>query len=435
MKTLSNSFWRCDLHKLCNLALLFVFTIHTIAIAQLDDPAFVDPAFVDNTAYIDIQLNTENEAFVADYQLGDTPYLSVAVSQDSYIYVFSIDSDLRYAQIVPNQFEQNNYVYASQGTSYPSTSNYNFALDGMHGFTTLFAIASPRAIDQGRLERYIQKYILFAEAYNGSVKLSNVVIGPGIGSDISYLRVSGNQVATHAANNTVYLNPLYYQSEYIDNTYVVTNSGTTEEVYSENNLASSYTTPEYNEVLRSYQESLDVYSTYSDELAQSHSNQNGISNDTYTIRQTITLTGVDAAISNPTATTPVLGQSLQASVNITPFENWLALSPLNYSFVFHQECYCTEEYLYQMLVSVENGAVSRVQYLENNQDVPDYVFQTVPSIEDIFMGIAETRVGQSSLVDVIYNQDFSFPNRTYFVNDPATDADDLVYDVSYVELQ
>jgi len=145
---------------------------------------------------------------------------------------------------------------------------------------------------------------------------------------------------------------------------------------------------------------------------------------------------IDASTVVPT-TLPiaVVEQSLQSAVTTSPFKSWTALNLSNYRFVFQQFCYCSEDYLYPMIVSVENGGVSRVQYLENNQDVPDYVFNSVPSIEDIFMGIAEIRVEGVTTVNVAYDQDFSFPNNTYFVNNPETDVDDVSYQISYFEAQ
>ena len=522
-------------------------------------------------ANIDIQLSTENEFYVAEYQQGETPQLNIGVSRDSYVYVFSIDTNLRYAQVLPNSFEPNNYVFAVQGASYPSfEGSYSFSLEGMQGFTTLFAIASPRAISEARLERYVQKYLLFAEAYSDPAKLANVVIGPDIGSDISYLRVSGNQV-TQSSSNTVPLNPSYYQLDYaltgtLDAvTGAVTGLGTSyppqsyETVNSENyNSADygaeyatgAYATAEYYEVLKSYQASLNIYNTYTDTApvvsgttsettasattattqsstveASSSTGSTGNSQD-YEYRQTITLTGVDtevagvdttvasvepttfqnstvqastisiqpaatasyAATQTPntqttqapaqatlqpiqqatpqpiqqpaqatlqsaqsattsssltsqivltspiaasTATPPsVVEQSLQSAVTTSPFTSWVAQNLENYSFVFQQYCYCSDDYLYAMIVTVENGVVSRVQYLENNQDVPTYVFESVPSIEDLFFGIAEIRVEGLTTVNVAYDQNFSFPNDVYFVNNPQTEIDDVSYQIS-----
>jgi len=132
----------------------------------------------------------------------------------------------------------------------------------------------------------------------------------------------------------------------------------------------------------------------------------------------------------------VIEQSLQSAVNTSsPFKSWTALDLKDYSFVFQQFCYCSDDYLYEMLVTVANGQVSRVQYLENDQDVPEYVFDSIPSIEDIYMGIAEIRVEGLTTVNVAYNQDYSFPNSAYFVNNPETEVDDLSYQISNFEVQ
>lgn len=428
-------------------------------------------------AYVNIQLNTEDELYVADYQQIDSPQMTINVSRDSYVYVFSIDSNLHYAQVLPNSYEINNYIYAAQGASFPSyEGNYSFSLEGMQGFTTLFALASPRALSEIRLERYVQKYLLFAEAYSDPAKLANVIIGPGVGSDISYVRVSGNQ-AMQGAYNTVPLNPSYYQLDYSSEStqasagHIQSTGSYNVADYGSEYTTGAYLTAEYGEVLNSYQESLDIYNTYTDEpssvvvepVVSQQVTTEGSSQD-YDIRQTITLNGVEgnvttgsspqtqiavtpvapvtsvpvqnAPITNTIAIPPVVvEQSLQSAVNITPFENWVALNLHNYRFVFQQYCYCADDYLYEMVVSVENGKVNSVQYAANNEDVPQYVFDSVPSIEDIFMGIAETRVEGFTTVNVAYDQNFSFPNSTYFVNNPETETDDVRYEISYLEMQ
>ena len=458
-------------------------------------------AIAQSIAGIDIRLNTENEFYVAEYQQGDAPQLGVAVSRDSYVYVFSIDSDLRYAKVLPNSYEPNNYVYASQGASYPNfESQYSFSLEGLQDYTTLFALASPRAISDTRLERLIQKYVLFAEAYSDPAKLANVIIGPDIGSDISYLYVSGEQVS-QSTSNVVPINPAYYQLDYALNTGMdieVNSSIVQQESGTEYNLANygaeyatgAYATAEYNEVLDAYQTSLDIYNTYTtDEAIATETSANlnsaqsnvvtaSVVNQVKVFPQTITLTGVEPAPSEATAqvgyvapvieqqntivndntvlavsnvavsnvvTSPteasieqpisVVEQSLQSAVNTTPFRSWVALGLDSYRFEFQQYCYCTDEYLYEMIVSVENGNITQVQYLENNQDVPRHVFESVPTIEEMFMGIAEIRVEGLTTVNVSYDQNYSYPNNIYFVNNPKTDIDDVSYQISYFEIQ
>lgn len=529
MITLSTICGRCCL-------LMNLQQVYKLSILMILFGLFATNILAQTVANIDIQPNTENEFYVADYQLTDAPQLGIAVSQDSYVYVFSIDTDLQYAQVFPNSFEANNYVYAAQGARYPSLeSQYSFSLEGMQGFTTLFAIASPRAISDARLERYVQKYLLFAKAYSDPAKLANVLIGPNIGSDISYLRVFGNQ-EVESSYSVVPLNPSFYQTDYtigdVPTSAVTTDYPTSYAEINQINQANgtnynsadygaeyatgAYATPEYTEVLRSYQASLNIYNTYADdgslnqpvnnevaiEVAEvsSNSTQEAIYNNTantapasvanqdYTFRQTITLTGVEptsvessgdavvqagyaasvveqqtnivnnsvdnsnslnnmtsessqstasGGVTSTSMTQPisVAEQSLQSAVMTSPFKSWAALNLENYSFVFQQYCYCSDEYLYEMIVSVENGSVSRVQYLENYADVPSHVFYSVPSIEDIFMGIAEIRVEGLTTVDVAYDQNYSYPNSIYFVNNPQTDTDDVSYQISYFEIQ
>lgn len=512
MNTFNTFCWRASKPKLSKLGFLVLLVsvvgifVNTTALAQIAGNLSEDSAIAANTTVsIDIRPNFENEYFIANYEQGDLLQFGIGVSSDSYIYVFSIDSDLRYAQVLPNSFDNNNYVYAIQGASYPSyQGNYSFSLESLEGYTTLIALASPRAISEARLERYIKKYLLFAESYSDPAKLANVVIGPDIGIDLSYLNVSGTQAA-QSAGNVVPISPSYYQLDYAldhaldtviapDTSVVVPTNDYDLANYGEEYSSEIYATAEYQEVLRAYQASIDIYNTYSDEVATSTAQQNNVNtaqaidtNQTQ-YRQTITLSGVepnveavtnavpnsvnDIAIQQPQVTPQltqsitlvpnealldttlensvvlsspiaastaqpisVVEKSLQSAVNTSPFKSWTALNLKDYRFVFQQFCYCSDDYLYQMIVTVEDNEVSRVQYVENEQDVPDHVFDSIPSIEDIFMGIAEIRVEGLTTVNVVYNQDFSFPNSTYFVNNPETDVDDVSYQISYFEAQ
>ncbi|MEZ4633155.1 MAG: DUF4384 domain-containing protein [Deinococcales bacterium] len=92
------------------------------------------------------------------YVIGDPIKVSVRVSEDSYIYLFSIHSDGKIDQILPNRFDsngQNNFVRVGETKSFPPNgARYTFSVGGPAGLDKVLAVASKTQLDTTTLASF-----------------------------------------------------------------------------------------------------------------------------------------------------------------------------------------------------------------------------------------------------------------------------------------
>jgi hypothetical protein len=92
------------------------------------------------------------------YGVGEAIQLGVRVSEDAYVYLFSISADGEVVQILPNRFDaagRDNYVRANQTTYFPpSGARYSYVVDPPAGLAKVIAVASKREIDTRTLASF-----------------------------------------------------------------------------------------------------------------------------------------------------------------------------------------------------------------------------------------------------------------------------------------
>ncbi|MEZ4630497.1 MAG: DUF6174 domain-containing protein [Deinococcales bacterium] len=116
--------------------------------------------------------------------------------------------------------------------------------------------------------------------------------------------------------------------------------------------------------------------------------------------------------------------------NQQALSKWQAAASGNYSFILQQECYCSAEYLKPFYIVVRDYGKAEVRYLESNELVPDYVFQTTPTIEDIFRGINQAETNGYGIQSE-YNAYYGYPNYIFFSHSPQSSEDDIAYSISF----
>ena len=95
---------------------------------------------------------------VPSYEVGESIRIGVRSSEDAYVYLFSVKSDGRITQILPNQVDslgQDNYVRADE-TKYfpPEGARYSFEIDGPNGLDKVIAVASLEPLDTSDLTQF-----------------------------------------------------------------------------------------------------------------------------------------------------------------------------------------------------------------------------------------------------------------------------------------
>lgn len=92
------------------------------------------------------------------YGVGESIQLSVRVSEDAYVYLFSISADGEVVQILPNRFDaagRDNFVLAGQTATFPPRgARYSYVVDPPTGLAKVIAVASKRELDTRTLASF-----------------------------------------------------------------------------------------------------------------------------------------------------------------------------------------------------------------------------------------------------------------------------------------
>ncbi len=82
------------------------------------------------------------------YQFGEPIQISVQVTQPAYVYLFSVRATGEIVGILPNAFEQQNFLQAGEVRTFPGPgARYTFTVEGPAGQDRVLAVASRRPLD------------------------------------------------------------------------------------------------------------------------------------------------------------------------------------------------------------------------------------------------------------------------------------------------
>lgn len=92
------------------------------------------------------------------YQIGASIRIGVRVSEDAYIYLFSVKSNGEITQILPNRLDQageNNFLRAGEIKYFPPEgARYVFEVDGPRGLDKVIALASKQPLNTSQLAQF-----------------------------------------------------------------------------------------------------------------------------------------------------------------------------------------------------------------------------------------------------------------------------------------
>lgn len=81
------------------------------------------------------------------YNFGENIEISVQVTQDAYVYLFGVRSTGEIDGILPNAYDQNNFLRAGEVRTYPSNAQYTFTVSPPAGQDRVLAVASRTPLD------------------------------------------------------------------------------------------------------------------------------------------------------------------------------------------------------------------------------------------------------------------------------------------------
>jgi hypothetical protein len=81
------------------------------------------------------------------YNFGENIEISVRVTQDAYVYLFGVRSTGEIDPILPNTYDQDNFLRAGETRTYPSNAQYTFTISPPAGQDRVLAVASRTPLD------------------------------------------------------------------------------------------------------------------------------------------------------------------------------------------------------------------------------------------------------------------------------------------------
>lgn len=89
------------------------------------------------------------------YRVGERIAISVRTERDAYVYLYSLQPDGSITQILPNRFDEDNFLSAGRTRTYPpNNAGYVFNVEPPTGLSRVVAVASTRPLDTRELARF-----------------------------------------------------------------------------------------------------------------------------------------------------------------------------------------------------------------------------------------------------------------------------------------
>lgn len=110
------------------------------------------------------------------YRLGETITIYAQVNQDAYVYLFNINAEGKIDLILPNAFDQDNFLRRNETRRYPPAgARYTFRIDPPEGLNRVLAIAAKRPIAISQIADVARGEVRVSGAENLGRALSIVV--------------------------------------------------------------------------------------------------------------------------------------------------------------------------------------------------------------------------------------------------------------------
>jgi hypothetical protein len=120
---------------------------------------------------------------------------------------------------------------------------------------------------------------------------------------------------------------------------------------------------------------------------------------------------------------------LTTTDDLRALRRWTVSAPSAYEFTLGRSCFCGQETLRPVVVSVRNGAVEALRYADDGAAIPLTRAGEFPTIDRLFEIIAEVRARPKSTVTVQYDLDRGYPVNVALDYDAGMADDEMLYSV------
>jgi hypothetical protein len=102
-----------------------------------------------------VSVSLDKPGSTPTYAVGERISISVRSDRDAYVYLYSLQPDGSVTQILPNRFDDENYLRGGETRTYPPRdAGYVFNVEAPTGLSRVVAVASLRPLDTRQLARF-----------------------------------------------------------------------------------------------------------------------------------------------------------------------------------------------------------------------------------------------------------------------------------------
>jgi Domain of unknown function (DUF4384) len=198
-----------------------IATLSTIAMSTLTlalSSAFATPQISPQSIIVNpvptslsVNVSVDRAGSNPVYNIGDAIRVNVRVSDDAYVYLFSVHSDGQIDQILPNRLSGGNqFLRANETRSFPPAGGaYTLSVDGPSGQDKVLAVASKRQLDTSEIASFRGNQDFATSSIQGQDNLAralSIVVQPVPASDwvtdVTYFQVQPRYASAAPAGNT-----------------------------------------------------------------------------------------------------------------------------------------------------------------------------------------------------------------------------------------
>ncbi|WP_027892442.1 PEGA domain-containing protein [Calidithermus chliarophilus] len=144
------------------------------------------------------------------YENGEQISIGVQVNQDAYVYLLSIDAGGDINPILPNRFDDDNFLRANESRRFPPQgARYTYNVSGPNGQNRVLAVASKRKLDIGRVLDVANNYqprVQGDQLGRTMAIVVNPVPDQEWTSDVAFFTVGRSQPQPQPRNGTLNIN-------------------------------------------------------------------------------------------------------------------------------------------------------------------------------------------------------------------------------------
>lgn len=92
---------------------------------------------------------------------------------------------------------------------------------------------------------------------------------------------------------------------------------------------------------------------------------------------------------------------------------WVNSGITNYQFDLRRNCFCQQDFLRTVTITVQNSMITNIRYKDTNEQIDPSNYDRYYTMEGIFAFIKQAVMTDAELMDIKYDTNFHFPKSIY----------------------